>query len=173
MTAANSTSLAIDTELWSVWSDVQIRNRLAQHARGIDRADEALLREAYHADGSVDYGSLQGTAAEFAQAIAVMHDGAPMSSHRTSNIWIKIQGESAISESYVMAWVTLPTDGDPQPHLVGGRYLDRHSFKNDEWRMQHRHYVLDWIRQFPPTATPADAAAFNLAGSCPSGAHFP
>ncbi|MEK9792361.1 MAG: nuclear transport factor 2 family protein [Halieaceae bacterium] len=173
MTAANSTTLAIDTDLWSVWSDVQIRNRLAQHARGIDRADEALLREAYHADGTVDYGSLQGTAAEFAQAIAVMHDGAPMSSHRTSNIWVKIEGESAISESYVMAWVTLPTDGDPQPHLVGGRYLDRHSFKNDEWRMQHRHYVLDWIRQFPPTATPADAAAFNLAGSCPSGAHFP
>ncbi len=110
MTAASSTSLTIDTDLWSVWSDVQIRNRLAQHARGIDRADEALLREAYHADGTVDYGSLQGTAAEFAQAIAVMHDGAPMSSHRTSNIWIKIQGESAISESYVMAWVTLPTD---------------------------------------------------------------
>ena len=43
-----------------------------------------------------------------------------MSSHRTSNMWIAIDGHSAISESYVMAWVTLPTDGDPQPHLVGG-----------------------------------------------------
>lgn len=173
MTGSDSTSVFADADLWRVWSDAQIRNRLAQHARGIDRADEALLREAYHPDGTVDYGSLQGTAAEFAQAIAVMHDGAPMSSHRTSNTWTKIRGESAVSESYVMAWVTLPTDGDPQPHLVGGRYLDRHSFKNGEWRMQHRHYVLDWIRQFPSGASPATAASFNLASSAPAGAHFP
>ena len=42
--------------LWVAWSRTQIEQRLAQHARGIDRADEDLLREAYHADGSVDYG---------------------------------------------------------------------------------------------------------------------
>ena len=118
-----------DSGAWEAWSRSVIQNRLAQHARGIDRADEALLREAYHDDGTVDYGSLQGSAAEFAAAIAAMHDGAPMSSHRTSNMWIAVEGHSAISESYVMAWVTLPTDGDPQPHLVGGRYLDRHSYK--------------------------------------------
>jgi hypothetical protein len=92
--------------LWVTWSRTQIAQRLAQHARGIDRADEALLRESYHVDGTVDYGSLQGTAAEFASAIAVMHVGAPMSSHRTSNVWIKVHRDSAVSESYVMAWVT-------------------------------------------------------------------
>ena len=144
-----------------MWSRTEIQKRLAQHARGIDRADEALLREAYHADGTVDYGSLQGTAGEFASAIAAMHDGAPMSSHRTSNMWVRVRGELAVSESYVMAWVTLPTDGEPQPHLVGGRYLDRHSFQNNEWRMQHRHYVLDWIRQFPPASTPSEATPFD------------
>ena len=53
-----------EESLWVTWSRTQIRQRLAQHARGIDRADEALLRESYHADGTVDYGSLQGTAAE-------------------------------------------------------------------------------------------------------------
>jgi len=158
---------------WEVWSRTEIQKRLAQHARGIDRADEALLREAYHADGTVDYGSLQGTAKEFASAIAAMHDGAPMSSHRTSNMWVRVGGELAVSESYVMAWVTLPTDGEPQPHLVGGRYLDRHSYQNNEWRMQHRHYVLDWIRQFPPASTPTEATPFDLASAVPSGAHYP
>ena len=63
-----------DSGLWEAWSRSVIQNRLAQHARGIDRADEALLREAYHDDGTVDYGSLQGSAAEFAAAIAAMHD---------------------------------------------------------------------------------------------------
>ncbi len=161
-----------EESLWVTWSRTQIRQRLAQHARGIDRADEALLRESYHADGTVDYGSLQGTAAEFASAIAVMHVGAPMSSHRTSNIWIKVHGDTAVSESYVMAWVTLPTDGEPQPHLVGGRYLDRHSFKDEVWRMQHRHYVLDWIRQFPPSLLMPIQDALSLSHGCPRGGHY-
>jgi ketosteroid isomerase-like protein len=158
--------------LWVTWSRTEIEQRLAQHARGIDRADEGLLRESYHADGTVDYGSLQGTAAEFASAIAAMHVGAPMSSHRTSNIWIKVHRDTAVSESYVMAWVTLPTDGEPQPHLVGGRYLDRHSFKDDVWRMQHRHYVLDWIRQFPLSLPMPMQDALSLSHGCPRGAHY-
>lgn len=89
-----------------MWFRAAIHNRLAQHARGIDRADEALLRAAYHDDGAVDYGSLEGSAAEFAAAIAAMHESAPMSSHRTSNQWIEVTGYAATSESYVMAWVT-------------------------------------------------------------------
>ena len=54
-------------------SRIEIEKRLAQHARAIDRADEVLLRTAYHEDGTVDYGSLRGTAAEFAEAIAAVH----------------------------------------------------------------------------------------------------
>ncbi len=162
-----------DSGAWEAWSRSAIQNRLAQHARGIDRADEALLREAYHDDGTVDYGSLQGSAAEFAAAIAAMHDGAPMSSHRTSNMWIAVEGHSAISESYVLAWVTLPTDGDPQPHLVGGRYLDRHSYKLGDWRMQHRQYVLDWITQFCSPRPAATRPAFAPKTFGPQGAHFP
>ena len=162
-----------DSSAWEAWSRSVIQNRLAQHARGIDRADEALLCEAYHDDGTVDYGSLQGSAAQFAAAIAAMHDGAPMSSHRTSNMWTAVEGRSAISESYVMAWVTLPTDGDPQPHLVGGRYLDRHSYKLGGWRMQHRQYVLDWITQFPSPQPAATRPAFAPQTFGPQGAHFP
>ena len=171
--AADAADWGPGSGAWDVWSRTVIQKRLAQHARGIDRADEALLREAYHDDGTVDYGSLQGSAAEFAAAIAAMHDGAPMSSHRTSNMWIAIEGHSAISESYVMAWVTLPTDGDSQPHLVGGRYLDRHSYKNDDWRMQHRQYILDWITQFPSPKPTAAGPAFASQTFSPQGAHFP
>ena len=172
-TGTDAANCGPDSGAWEAWSRSAIQNRLAQHARGIDRADEALLREAYHDDGTVDYGSLQGSAAEFAAAIASMHDGAPMSSHRTSNMWIAIEGQSAISESYVMAWVTLPTDGEPKPHLVGGRYLDRHSYQRGAWRMQHRQYVLDWITQFPSPQPAAARPAFAPQSFSPQGAHFP
>ena len=79
-----------ESAAWEGWSRSVIQNRLAQHARGIDRDDEALLREAYHDEGTVDYGSLQGSAAEFAAVITAMHDGAPLSSHRISNLWIRV-----------------------------------------------------------------------------------
>ena len=152
-------------------SRLQIEQRLAQHARAIDRADEVLLRTAYHDDGTVDYGSLQGTAAEFASAIAGMHQNLPMSLHRPSNAFIQLAGDRAVSESYVIAWVTLPTDGEPQPHWVGGRYLDTHTRKNGEWRMQHRHYVLEWIMQFPEPGPSGCPPAFNLQGLVPLGGH--
>lgn len=152
-------------------SCTEIGQRLAQHARAIDRADEVLLRTAYHDNGTVDYGSMRGAAAEFASNIAKMHQTMPMSLHRPSNIWIKLLGESAISESYVMAWVTLPTDGEPQPHLVGGRYLDRHTRREEVWRIQHRHYVLDWIMQFPEAKPDGSVPAFNLANGVPMGGH--
>jgi hypothetical protein len=172
MNAPQSQELDKATPLWRAWSAIQIRKRLAQHARGIDRADETLLRESYHDSGTVDYGSMQGTATEFASGIAAMHEGAPMSSHRTSNMWVEVRGEQAVSESYVMAWVTLPTDGDPQPHLVGGRYLDQHRYCNGEWRMQYRHYVLDWIRQFDGVVGSASQDTFSLGSGCPRGAHY-
>ena len=51
---------------------IGIGNVLAQHARGIDRADQALLQASYHEDGWVDYGSLQASPEVFAAAIAGM-----------------------------------------------------------------------------------------------------
>jgi len=68
--------------------------------------------------------------------------------------------------------VTLPTDGEPQPHLVGGRYLDQHQYESGEWRMQHRHYVLDWIRQFDGVVGAASQDTFSLTAGCPRGAHY-
>ena len=147
---------------------------LAQHARAIDRADEELLRSAYHSDGWVDYGSLQTTPDAFAAAIAGMHRGAPLSQHRPSNVWIELRGDAAVSESYVVAWVTLATDGESQPHLVGGRYLDRHTRRDGVWRMQQRNYVLDWIMQYPAAAeASAIAPGFLLSSGVPQGAHHP
>jgi len=152
---------------------IGIGNVLAQHARGIDRADQALLQATYHEDGWVDYGSLQASPEVFAAAIAGMHRGAPLSLHRPSNVWIQLRGDQAVSESYVMAWVTLATDAEPQPHLVGGRYLDRHTRRDGMWRMQQRNYVLDWIMQYPtPDGSSGNERPFSLQHSAPRGGHY-
>lgn len=151
---------------------IEIEQCLAQHARGIDRADEALLRGAYHDDGTVDYGAFGGSAAEFAAFLTPIQAAAPISLHRPSNIWCRLRGDQGLSESYVIAYVVMPTDGDPLPHLVGGRYLDRHSRRQGQWRMEHRQYVLDWIVQLPETPGAEQAPAFGLEGLVPAGGHY-
>jgi len=150
---------------------IAIETRLAQHARGIDRADEELLRDCYHSDGTVDYGAFAGSSAEFASFLTPIQAAAPISLHRPSNVWCEVSGDRGVSESYVIAYVVMPTDGDSKPHLVGGRYLDGHSRKQGVWRMQHRQYVLDWIVQLPEAVGAEPPPAFALNGQVPTGGH--
>lgn len=131
-----------------------ITNALAIHSRGIDRADFNLLSTAYHPGATVDYGVFAGPAADFASFLAQAQKSALPSLHRTSNMWIKIAGDQAISESYVIAYVE---EAEVQ-RMVYGRYLDRHGFRDGEWRLTHRKYLLEGNTNRPNTAVRADPA---------------
>ncbi|RVU05699.1 nuclear transport factor 2 family protein [Novosphingobium umbonatum] len=117
----------------------QIRNILALHSRGVDRADATMLGAAYHDDATVHYGFFVGTAADLVAFLARAQKSAKPSLHRTANIDIRVAGDRAASESYVIARVG---DGD-QERIVLGRYLDRFSRRDGQWRLDHRYYVMD------------------------------
>ncbi|MDH3641874.1 MAG: nuclear transport factor 2 family protein [Gammaproteobacteria bacterium] len=120
--------------------------------RGIDRGDLALLKSAWHGDAQVAYGFFNGPAAELAEILV----GGPanpdnVTMHRPANVWIKVAGDRAISESYV--FVYSPSEGVQS--LIGGRYLDRHERRDGQWRLSHRTYVMDWNINQPATGTGA------------------
>jgi hypothetical protein len=123
-----------------------IANVLAQHSRGVDRADAGLLANCYHPDGIVDYRFYAGPAPEFATILAGAQKAGPVTLHRTAQMWIETDGDHAASESYVMAYAFSAGDGEGSgstQHLICGRYLDRHERRGGRWRMSHRTYVLD------------------------------
>ena len=136
-----------------------IADNLARHSRGVDRADLALLQGAYvqgahHPAATVAYGLFEGTAADFTTFLVGMQDTLPATLHRTSNMFVRMQGEdAAISESYVIAYLESPGadahSGGSLQRLVGGRYLDRHRRVGDAWRIEHRTYVLEWNINHP------------------------
>lgn len=146
-----------------------IANALALHSRGVDRADTNLLAAAYHSDATVDYGFFAGAAAELAAMLASAQKAGPVTLHRTSNMWIRVDGDRAVSESYVIAYVA-STGEDARQRLVGGRYLDRHERRGGEWRLSHRTYVLDWNINQPSTAVAADPPV-ALDHYVPAGGH--
>ena len=142
-----------------------IETALANHSRGVDRADANLLGAAYHPDATVDYGFFAGPAAQLVDMLATAQKGSLPTLHRTANMWIKVKGDRAISESYVMAYVT----GAEMQRIVFGRYLDSHACRNGEWRLTHRTYVLDGSTNRPTTAMrpdpPVDNTNFGAAGA--------
>lgn len=148
-----------------------ISNILAQHSRGVDRAHLELLAGAYHPSATVDYGFFTGPAQQLAEILATAQASSLPTLHRTSNMWIKVDGDSAISESYVIAYVE---EADIQ-RLVMGRYLDRHSLRDGRWALDHRHYVMD-ANVNRPNSVGRPAATSNPSAFGPQGgkrAHDP
>lgn len=125
--------------------DIQaIRNVLACHSRGVDRADAGLLASCYHEDGTVDYRFFAGPAGQFAEILTGAQKSQPVTLHRTAQMWIRLDGDRAASESYIMAYASSSNEsGAMMQRLICGRYLDRHEKRRGEWRMTHRTYVLD------------------------------
>lgn len=117
----------------------QIMNALATHSRGIDRADGGLIASAYHDDATVDYGFFAGPAAMLAEILGSAQKASLPTLHRTANTEIRLAGDRAVSESYVVAYAEEPE----VQRLVFGRYLDRHERRGGVWRLTRRTYVLD------------------------------
>ena len=130
-----------------------IKQILAQHGRGIDRSDASLFKAVYHDDATDDYGFFNGAASEFATVVTAGDTDSPPTLHRSSNMWIKLRGDTARSESYVMAYA--PDTEVSVQALIGGRYLDRLSRRNGVWKIDHRLYVLDWNANWHGTGSAA------------------
>ena len=126
-----------------------IATTLARHSRGVDRNELDTLLSAYHPDADVAYGGFNGRAADFARFLTDAMAGGPVTLHRTSNMFIRVDGDRARSESYVIAYVRTPEGDGWVQRLIGGRYLDRHEKRDGEWRIAHRTYVLDWNANVP------------------------
>jgi hypothetical protein len=134
----------------------EIAHVIANHSRGIDRANPAVFDNVYHPDGDVAYGFFDGTSAEFAQVVTAGADDRPGTLHRPSNVWIDVDGDTAKSESYVIVYnPTRDESGETsgEEMFIGGRYLDRHERRDGTWRMTHRTYVMDWNMNHPGTGS--------------------
>lgn len=137
-----------------------IRDCLYRYCRGIDRADEALLRGAYWPDAHDRHGAYVGDLDGFlAQALPRLRSGS-RGVHQISNILIELHGEVAAVESSFLA---LQTNAAAPAHetFLCGRYLDRFERRAGEWRIAERTVVYDWIEERTrPELAQDDAALF-------------
>lgn len=131
----------------------EIGQLIASHARGIDRKDADLLKSVYFEDATVDYGVFDGPAYEFCDILGQGQGESPVTLHRPTNTWIKLDGDKARAESYICAYMDVPGDDGHIQSLIGGRYLDSFERRRGEWKLTNRTYVLDWNTNWAGTGT--------------------
>lgn len=137
-------------ELDTLIAKQAITEVLYRYCHAVDRIDPELAAQVWHEDGLAHYdGIFEGTAAGFFDFVFEAHSHCDATSHQLTNILIEVDGDSAVSQSYVTA--CLRTAG--LDRIVRGRYLDRLSCRAGKWRIDERRYVND-ISQTVPAEEP-------------------
>ena len=122
-----------------------IQDVLAQHSRGVDRADGAILKSAYWPDATVAYGGFNGSAHEFCEGLPAGIRRYAATQHTITNVAIELRGDEARVETYVTAYHYLAgEEGQDTEMTYLGRYLDRMEKRDDVWKISHRRVVMDW-----------------------------
>ena len=125
-----------------------IRQLVAGYCRGVDRADAALLASIFWEDATVISGIVNGTAPDFARDItAFVRANMQSCFHSVANEWIKVRGDHAVGEHYVIAHArAAETDS-----MTGGRYIDRYERRDGVWKIASRAFVSDGATSHPTT----------------------
>lgn len=128
----------------------------------VDRGDFGGVLQCFHPDGTFQY--LQdGTplpVREFFESQADAGAGMRETMHHTMNVLIKVDGDSARAQSYVLAHHWLPGDCPPYPPLfpqtgreygvlLGARYQDRFERRDGEWKILQRTLHFEWDAPIP------------------------
>ncbi|MFA5547659.1 MAG: nuclear transport factor 2 family protein [Porticoccaceae bacterium] len=128
-----------------------IRDLVSLYCRAVDRGDIELVRSLYHEDALDEHGyNKAGTAAEFIDGIAELQKNMHVLQHNITNHIIRVNGDEAEGEVYVVAYHVFEGETGPTSLINGGRYLDRYQRRdNGPWKFSHRRCIADWSHRFP------------------------
>lgn len=124
-----------------------IQDVLVRYCRAADRCDAALMKSCFHDDAVDDHGFFNGPASEFIdQAIPNLKERFVSTKHYLTNLYIKIDGAQARSESYILGLLRKVEDGSKFDVTFSARYLDRLERRGGLWRITHRRLVSEGSR---------------------------
>ncbi len=128
----------------------EIRNRIYDYTRALDRLDRRLLADQFWPDARVDYGAFyQGLVGGFIDAAMRFQSAMRDTQHLVESVGVTLSEDSADVESYVHATHVLMEGGELVQLSVGARYRDRFERRHSTWRLSSRTEIMDggrWIR---------------------------
>ena len=128
-----------------------IRDNIFRYCRVLDRMDKQGAYALWNEGSKTLYhGIYEGTGPGFIDWVWESHSMMERHSHQITNVIIEVDGDTAISESYVTVTLWMPTeDKDKVLEIVSrGRYLDNWSVQpgsdgKPRWGIDRRENVTD------------------------------
>jgi hypothetical protein len=125
----------------------EIRSVLTAIARGTDRYDTTLLKEAIDPEAVLNMGGPKPITGEaFAAALMPPVEPRPGRMHILSNERIDVKGDYARSESHIISCQHVWIEGIRKTRIRAGRYLDFFERRGGRWRLTARTLVDEWSR---------------------------
>lgn len=137
-------------KLADMMSRQEIRDTLARYARGVDRADAAMLKSCYHEDAIEEHGpNYSGSAMAYIDGAMERLQGMGELAHYICNSHIELEGDTAWVETYVITFARVKGEGGDMDTFTGGRLCDKFERRNDQWLIAYRKITFDWNNDIP------------------------
>lgn len=139
-----------------------ITDLIYRYCRSVDRLDVPLGHSIWHEGATADYGASfhQGSGTAAINKICEAHRGLIAHSHQVTNILIALgegpDNDKAGSESYCTATLRMQRGDALMQMSVWSRYVDRWSYRDGRWGLDHRIAIRDFdeIRTVTPMSQP-------------------
>jgi uncharacterized protein (TIGR02246 family) len=150
-------STSLEEAVRRLLDEAAIREVLLRYAHAVDRRDldgvAACFTPNAAYSGSLGEGSIEVALAALRERMR-QYAG---TMHFLGNQLIRVDGDSASSETYAIAYHQLRAQEERRNMAVGVRYLDTLVRTADGWRISRREVKLEWQR-FDELVLPTDSA---------------
>ncbi len=136
-----------EKEMHDVIAAEAIRRKLYTYCRACDRNDIELGASVFTEDSVYDCGqNFQGSGRAFFEWCIPTHQNYfQVTTHSLSNILIRVDGDTAVSESYIHSFNVFIPQIDPQGRNMvtddRGRYIDQWKCVDGNWLIAKRQYL--------------------------------
>lgn len=141
----------LDPRMARLFDKDQIRDVLANYARGVDRGDGALLKSCYHPDAIEEHGGrYTGNAYEYVDgAIPRIRQMDAMQHVLGTSHFDFLTDDLAYVETYLVTLARVKSSNEILDTFTGGRLIDRFERRAGVWKIAHRRTIFDWNRDTP------------------------
>lgn len=153
---------ATEKRLLELLDEREIHDVLMRYCRGVDRCDRELIDSCYHPDAVDDHGTWVASGSDAgAGIVSRLQEGPATAMHFMGNVRIEVHGDTAFSESYLLAFRTFEQDGKPGVRTRALRFVDRFTRRDSQWRISERVVTDDWNRVDEGIGTMPDSNLFR------------
>ena len=137
----------IEQRLIQLLDERDISDVLHRYCRGADRCDRELMASCFHDDAIDDHGNWIRSGRQVPEhVVTAILPGSARAMHFLGNLRIEVEGDTAFTESYLLAFRAFERDGRAYTRTRALRFVDRLTRRNGEWRIAERVAVDDWNR---------------------------